>query len=262
MGKPVPVKKSAKFPKKPVPGKIPVKKARIPFPKSTRVEWVAIGIDTSTYSISGAAIAMQIGELTPVRTHTIRWEKGTDYFKRMRDASMAHDFIHELLGPFVGPKDEEVFIAIEEPVSYGHLQRMQSQSVKQQIQIQGSLMGGLLRWGWQNIFEIQSNQWRKIIADDLGITTHKSKYQSEEFLPLPKGYHVAPTAVGKFRSKQWVEQEHPDWDGKWPDLISHNKLGVIAKPETSKAASFQPDDRYDALAMMDWMRRELDKSMG
>lgn len=259
MAKAIPARKTKrKITKRPVP----VKKARIPWPKSTRVDWVAIGIDTSMYSISGAAFAMQLGDLMPVKTNVIRWEKGTDYFARMKAAAKAADFIHDLLGPTIGAELEQVHIAIEEPVSYGHMQRMQSQSVKQQIQIQGALMGGLLRWGWQNIYEIQANQWRKIVADDLGITIHSSKYQSEEFLPLPKGYHVAKGAVGKFRSRQWVEEFHPDWDGKWPDLIQHNKLGVIAKPETSKAASFQPDDRYDALAMAEWMKRQLDKSMG
>jgi hypothetical protein len=246
-----------KLPKRPVP----VKKARIPIPDvKNRVEWVAVGIDTSTYSISGAMIAMQYGKLTPVRTDVIRWGKGTDYFTRMRAAAMAHEFMIDLLGPKVGAKLEEVYIAIEEPVSYGHMQRMQSQSIKQQIQIQGALMGGLLRWGYQNIYEIQANQWRKIIADDLGITIHKTKYNDADFLPLPDGFHVAKGAVGKFRSKQWAQEFHSDWDGHWTDLIQHTKLGVIAKPPESKAAGFQPDDRYDALAMMEWMRREVEKA--
>ena len=238
---------------------MPVKKARLPFPKvDSSVTWMAVGIDTSTYSISGSAIAMQRGKLSPVRSHSVRWEKGTDYFTRMRGAASASDFMHELIGPMFGPTLEQVFIAIEEPVSFGHLQRMQSQSIKQQIQIAGALMGGLLKWGWQNIYEIQANQWRKVIADDLGITIHKSKYQNAEFLPLPKGYHVKAGTVGKFRSKQWTEQFHPDWDGHWTDLIQHTKLGAIPRPEDSKAAAFQPDDRYDTLAMMKWMMNEIE----
>jgi hypothetical protein len=225
-----------------------------------RVEWVAVGIDTSTYSISGAMCAKQHGVISEVRTHVVRWEKGTDYFDRMRGAASGADFMHELMGPNVAAECNEVFIAMEEPVSFGHLQRSASQSVKQQIQINGSLMGSLLKWGWENIYEIQANQWRKIVAEDLGITTHKSKYSNQEFLPLPKGWNVLADAVGKFRSKQWVKQFHPEWDHDWPDLISHGTRGVIAKPEESKAKSFQPDDRYDALPIMAWMVREIERA--
>jgi len=256
MPKPVPKKKSANFTGSPVP----VKKAKKSATEKSRVDWVAVGLDTSTYSISGAAIAMRKGKLTPMTTNVIRWEKGTDYFDRMRGAAKASDFMLDLLGPHIGAELNQVFIAIEEPVSYGHLQRAQSQSVKQQIQISGAMIGGLLRWGWNNIYEIQANQWRKLIADDLGITTHKSKYQDANYLPLPKGYSVLAGSVGKFRSKQWVQEFHPDWDGGWPDLIKHNKLGVISKPPESKAKAFQPDDRYDALPMCEWMRREIERS--
>lgn len=257
MARPIPTRgKRPKLTKRPVP----VKKARIPIPPvQLKVDWMAVGIDTSMYSISGAAVCMQKGRLSRVRTHSIRWEKGTDYFKRMRDAAKASDFMHDLIGPMYGPELHEVFIAIEEPVSYGHLQRHQSQSVKQQIQIQGALMGGLLRWGWENIYEIQANQWRKIVADDLGITIHKSKYGTLDFLGMPAGWKIAKGAIGKFRSKQWVNEFHEDWDGEWPDLIQHTKLGPIPKPENSNAAAFQPDDRYDALAMMEWMKREVER---
>lgn len=235
------------------------KKAKQATPRQ-RVEWVAIGIDTSTYSISGAAIAKQHGKISDVRTLVIRWQKGTDYFDRMSAAARGADFIHALLGPIVGAECHEVFIAMEEPVSFGHLQRSASQSVKQQIQINGSFMGSLLKWGWQNIYEIQANQWRKIVADDLGITTHKSKYASAEYLPFPDDYVMLKGAEGKFRSKQWVEQFHPEWDGKWPDLITHGQQGVIPKPEDSKAKSLQPDDRYDALPIMEWMVREIERA--
>jgi hypothetical protein len=248
MAKPIPKKR-------PILAKSPVLRKKVR--KSAAIDWLAVGFDTSTYSISGAAIASSHGKLFGPHTISLRWEKGTDYFARMTAAAKAADLMHDLMGPMIGAELDQVFIAIEEPVSFGHLQRMQSQSIKQQIQIQGAFMGGLLRWGWQNIYEIQANQWRKIVADDLGITIHKSKYQSEEYLPLPPNYSVLSSAVGKFRSRQWVEEFHSDWDGGWPDLISHNKLGVTAKPETSKAKSFQPDDRYDALAITEWMRREI-----
>jgi hypothetical protein len=207
-------------------------------------------------------MAKSHGEIIGPHTISLRWEKGTDYFTRMVAAAKAPDLMHDLMGSIVGAELDQVFIAIEEPVSFGHMQRMQSQSIKQQIQIQGAFMGSLLKWGWQNIYEIQANQWRKIIADDLGITIHKDKYQNASFLPLPDGYHVASGAVGKFRSKQWVQQFHPDWDGGWPDLIQHNKLGAIPKPETSKAGSFQPDDRYDALPIMVWIQREIERQRG
>lgn len=208
------------------------------------VEWVAVGADVSTYSISLAGMAkLGNGKLRSAKAVTLRWEKDTDYFKRIRDASQCQNLMFDLFAALkVEPELVNVFIAVEEAVSFGHMQRHQSKSMKQQLQISGAFLGGLLRWGWNNLYEIQANQWRKYVAEELGITTHHTKWG--------KGRD------GKYRSQEWVENFHPKWDGKWPDIISA-KRGMIPRPEGSKAQGVQPDDRYDALGIMWWMRKEL-----
>ena len=208
----------------------------------SRVEWVAVGADVSTYSIALAGCAkLSNGKLRQAKAISLRWEKGTDYFQRIKDAAKGHDLMLDLFSALkVEPSSHEVFIAVEEAVSFGHMQRHQSNSLKQQLQISGSFLGSLVRWGYPNIYEIQANQWRKLVAADLGITTHHTKWG--------KG------ADSKYRSQEWVEEFHPKWDGHWPDCITHTTRGLIPRPEGSKAKGVQPDDRYDALAIMNWMR--------
>src|SRR3954470_20549032 len=139
--------------------------------KFRHVEWVAIGGDISMTSISIAGTAMLTdGKRRRPKTAVVRWERGTDYYQRMTEASRAHDLVHELFTALkIIPEAERVYFALEEPISYGHVARRETNSIKQQCQISGAFMGGLLRWGWQNIYEIQANQWRKVVADDLGI---------------------------------------------------------------------------------------------
>jgi hypothetical protein len=218
--------------------------------KYRHVDWVALGIDASMSSISIAGTAqLKSGKRRRARAVAIRWERGTDYFERMEAASRAHTAVLDLLGMLkVMPDADQVYIAIEEPVSYGHLKRGQSAFVKQQCQISGALIGGLLRWGWKQIFEIQANSWRKIVADDLGITIHHTKWN-------PEG---RSSNQGKYRAQEWVEKFHPKWDGHWPDLITHTKRGLIHRPEGSHAKGQQSDDRYESLAMMEWMVREIE----
>jgi len=212
----------------------------------SRVQFVAVGIDVSLYSISIAGCArLSDGKMRRAQAIKHAWEKDDDYFTvRMKEAAKPEYFMFDLFSALkVEPELAQVFIAIEEAVSFGHIQRNAGQAIKQQIQISGALIGGLLRYGWPNLFEIQANTWRKVVADDLGITTHHTKWN-----PTKK--------EGKFRAKEWVQQFHPKWDGHWPDMIRSNKRGLIPQPETSKAQPEQSDDRYEALAIMEWMRRQ------
>ncbi len=217
-------------------------------PKSrwSRVEFVAVGIDVSLYSISIAGTArLSNGKWRRPRAVKLAWEMDDDYLKvRVKQAARPESLMHDLFAALkIEPELEQVFIAIEEAVSFGHIQRHAGQAIKQQIQISGALIGGLLRYGWPNLYEIQANTWRKVVADDLGITTHHTKWN--------------PTKTeGKFRAKEWVKLFHPKWDGHWPDMIRTNKRGLIPQPETSKARPEQSDDRYEALAIMEWMRRQ------
>jgi len=123
-------------------------------------------------------------------------------------------------------------------------------SLKQQAEMSGALLAGLLRYGYRNIYQIHNAWWRKIVADDLGITTHHSKWG--------KGI------IGKMRPKEWslgafnnYNAEFPNDVPLWPDLIADSKNGGRkAQPEGSRASPLQPDDRYQALPMALWVMRE------
>ncbi len=213
----------------------------------TRAKMVAVGVDISTYSISMAGTAyLANGKKRTGRAISHRWEKDDDYFLRLKEVANAHNFVHDLLTALrVDAEVGDLCFAVEEAVSFGHIQRGMSNSIKQQLQISGSFLGGLLRYGYKNIYEIQANSWRKVVADDLGITIHHTKWG--------KG------AEGKYRVQEWVEKFHPKWDGHWPDMISTTKRGLIPRPETSRAKGVQPDDRYAALAIMQWMDNQLEE---
>jgi hypothetical protein len=236
-------------------------------PRARADQWVCVGADVSTYSIALAGIHKTPDGKIKAKAVAKRWERGTDYFTRMAEAAKAHELVHDLLGELGAIVElDQVFFACEEPISFGHLQRKESQTIKQQCQISGSFLGSLLRWGWVNIYEIQANAWRKVVADDLAahhgidFTTYSGKYNSLDVLPLPEGMRPSAKTVGKYRSQQWVAEIHPKWDGNWPDTIQHYKRGLISRPPESRAQGVQPDDRYDAFPMAEWVRREIRKS--
>lgn len=211
----------------------------------SRVEWVAVGVDISVSSVSLAGIAKtSSGKIRSAKAISCRWQKEVDYLERMKQAAKAHDLMHELfMAMKVEPELHQVNIAIEESVAIGHLQRGVSMHVKQQLEICGAFMGGLLRYGWQYLYQIQWQQWAKLVAEDLGITTHHTKWNPDKH-------------VGKYRAQQWVEQFHPKWDGHWPDLVYSSKHGLVERGD-SKAKGKQSDDRYEALGIMNWMRKEI-----
>jgi hypothetical protein len=249
----VPERIRKKRPKKPV-----VKKKANVWKKAG---WMICGFDVSMSSIAGAAIAFDstLRRILGPATVIHRYTKDDDYFQRMLDVSKAHNFIQELqkeLKVVIEPDD--VHIAIEEPWAFGQIRAGFSNALKQQAQISGSFMGGLLRYGFSHIFEINNQSWRKLVADDLGITTHHTKWKDPA---LTQRFNCAPDNTGKFRAKQWVlDIMNHDWNiPDWPDLVQNSKLGLIPRPENSKAKATQSDDRYEALAMMQWLRQELKK---
>lgn len=223
-----------------------LKKKRVKKPWS-RVEWVCVGIDTSLYGISVGGIAKTKDGKIRVGAVARRWDRNVDYWDKMKSAAMSHEVLHDLFAEMkLECNLDEVYIVIEESAAIGHLQRGASKALKQQIEIGGAVIGGILRWGWVNLWQIQAQQWQKPVAEDLGITTHHTKWN-----PTKK--------EGKFRAKEWIEKFHPKWDGHWPDIIKHSKLGNIPRPDDSKARGFQSDDRYEALAMAHFQRLELKK---
>jgi hypothetical protein len=231
--------------------------------RATRSQtWVACGFDCSMSSLAGAAVGYDdtLKKLQgPVFTQR-RWQRGTHYFDRMKDAARASDLVHELVaGLKMTPEIDEIFIAQEEPWPPGMAGRMQSQTLKQQAEISGAFLGGLIRYGYAQIFQIGNHQWREIVARDLGITIHHSKWRDPE---LAQFYNCKPADSGKFRAKQWgVDQPFPEDVPDWPDIIESSKQGKIPRPEGSKAKAIQCDDRYEALAVCQWMVEELERGL-
>jgi hypothetical protein len=235
--------------------------------KKSAKTWMAAGFDLSMSSVAGAAIGYDgtLKRMTGPDFTMKFWGKDTHYFERITDCANADTLIHELqerLGIFA--ELDEIYIAVEEPFPVGMVKRLESKALKQQAEISGAFLAGLLRYGYKNIFQISWYQWAQLVAAELGITIHHSKWSYKEN-PFP----LAPSGKGsgKWRSKEWARMRGvklldyeetiiPDW----PDLINHNTLGKIPRPETSKAKAAQPDDRYDALGVMNWMVNELQNS--
>lgn len=223
-----------------------------------------MGFDTSMSSIAGSAIGYDrtLKKFRGPAFVMLRWSKEDEYFDRLREAAKSYELVQNLqqsLGLLLNM--DEIFIAQEEPVPFGMFNKGVSAFMKQQCEISGAFLGGLVRYGYTNIWQINSMTWRKMIADDLGITTHHSKWKDPK---LAAQYNARPADSGKFRSKQWAlhpafhdGQVFPEEIPNWPDIIETTKDGKIPRPKNSKAKSVQPDDRYDALAVMEWLEREI-----
>lgn len=215
--------------------------------------WVCCGFDLSLSSIAGCAFSydkITKRDRGPNFT-TWRWGKNTHYFDRITDCSRAHQWIEFLLTQLgVMVELDDVFIAVEEPFPLGMVGRMQSSALKQQAEISGAFLAGLLRYGYKNVFQIPANAWRQIVAAELGITIAPQKYNYTE---NPYQYAPSGKGSGKWRAKEYGLKLGLE---DWPDMISTAKLGKIPRPEMSKAKAVQPDDRYDAFAIAQWMRRE------
>lgn len=215
--------------------------------------WMVCGFDLSLSSVAGAAYAYD--RITDTFKGPVfvswRWGKGTEYYDRITDCSRSFDWIEQLqteLGVLL--ELDDVFIAVEEPFPFGMVKQMESNALKQQSEISGAFLGGLLRYGYKNIFQISANQWRQIVAAELGITIHHTKYN---YTSNPFQYAPSGKGSGKWRSKEYgLKFNLPDW----PDMIDSSKHGKIPRPEESKAKAVQPDDRYDAYAIMEWMKSE------
>lgn len=254
-------------------------KKKIPKPFSQRDHgWMICGFDTSMSSLAGAAISYDAitDKLKGPAFVMKRWSKEDDYFSRLKGAAQSHELVLDLQSALnVGMALHEVFIAQEEPFP-PHGKFMSggaSGFLKQQAEISGAFLGGLLRYGYREIWQMHNTSWRKTIADMLSengrdITTHHSKWKDPELAEL---YNCKPADTGKFRAKQWAAfdmfgigpvlaqmgfgNEIPDW----PDIVESSKLGKIPRPEGSKAKAVQPDDRYDALAIMWTMFLDLEQ---
>ena len=238
----------------------PRKKHALPKPREIRSRgWAVVGFDTSMSSLAGAAIGYDatMKKMVGPNFTMLRWEKDDDYFARLKEACNSHELVGGLIADMGMILElDEIYIAQEEPWPLGMSRGGMSSYMKQQAEISGAFLGGLIRWGYTNIMQMNSIHWRQMIAADLGITTHHSKWKSPE---LALAHNCAPKDSGKFRAKQWALTQSPVYDGEipdWPDIIG-GKDGKQPRPETSKAKAVQPDDRYDALAVMWTHYKEL-----
>lgn len=220
--------------------------------------WMVCGFDTSLSSIAGTAFAYDsvLRKFKGPVFKTLRWQKEDDYFDRIKAASKSHELVIDLQGFLaVNMEMHEIFIAQEEPWPLGMPLGKASGFLKQQAEISGAFLGGLVRWGFTNVAQMNSMRWRTMIATDLGITTHHSKWRSPE---LALKFNCRPADSGKFRSKEWAldlwneeNQAKSVFPGVIPDLpdIIERKGGKTPRPEGSAAKAVQPEDVYDALAV-------------
>lgn len=240
-------------------------KAKLAALKPRKRGWMVAGFDTSMSSIAGAAIGWDetLQKLRGPEFIEVRWSKEDHYYDRLKQAAKSHEIILDLMHELkLSLELDEVWIAQEEPWPMGLVGKGASAFLKQQAEISGAFLGGLVRYGYTQVSQMNSMRWRTMVAQDLEITTHHSKWRSPE---LAAQFNCKPSDSGKFRTKQWAmnpgyafmggafPNEIPDW----PDIIESSKLGKIPRPEGSKARAVQPADQYDALAIMYTHYQEL-----
>jgi hypothetical protein len=243
--------------------------------------WAAVGFDISMSNIWAAAFGWDnvLKKYKGPVFAGFRWERNTHYFERLRDAVTAAELVWDTtstLGMFL--ETDQIYIAQEEPFPphSGFLKRAVGTAIKQQAEISGAFLGGLLKAKYTQIYQMGNTEWRKLVADEISeatgedVTIHFSKFRSPA---LAERYNCNINNSGKFRAKQWALDVLAPWVGQttgneipdWPDIIS-SKHGNIPRPETSRAKAIQPDDRYDALAvcwaMWDRLKQEgIDKQV-
>jgi hypothetical protein len=245
---------------------IPVRKKKLPVMATApdAHSWAAVGFDISMSNIWAAAFGWDnvLKKYKGPVFAGFRWERNTHYFERLRDAVTAAELVWDTtstLGMFL--ETDQIYIAQEEPFPphSGFLKRAVGTAIKQQAEISGAFLGGLLKAKYTQIYQMGNTEWRKMVADEIrdatgeDVTTHHTKFRAPW---LAEKYNCAPINSGKFRSKQWALEVIAPWVGQttgieipdWPDIIS-SKHGSIPRPETSRAKAIQPDDRYDALGV-------------
>lgn len=203
--------------------------------RAAQRSWAVAGIDASVTSISGAMMVYDslLDEMRGPGLFSVRWERDVHFLDRLAVAVRADKIIHELLiacGPMSVPI-ENIWIGVEEAWPAGIVRRAESGWLRQQAEICGAFRGGLVRYGYTNVYDVNAQSWRVGVARDMGMKLNK------EFT--------------KWTVKKWAIFSYGVEDRV--DLIDHSKQGLIPKPDNSKAKPRQPDDIYDALGIMDWM---------
>lgn len=207
--------------------------------KLARESWACLGFDTSMTSIAGVGIAFdaKLDKIIGPFYSSIRWTPEDDYFKRLADAARGHTVAQDILKHMWVVDLDRVFIGIEEPFPLGMVKRKTTESswIKQQSEVAGAFKGGLARYGYVNMYEINNAQWKATLRKD-GATIRK----------MPDG---------KWDVKEWAIAAFglPDL----PDLVKGKTGGKVPRPESgfgANAKAVQPNDIYDAAAVCAWMQ--------
>lgn len=203
--------------------------------RAAEKSWAVAGIDASVTSISGAMLVYDslLDEIRGPGLFSVRWTQGVHFLDRLAQAVRADSFIHELLiacGPMTIPM-ENIWIGIEEAWPAGIVKLAESAWLRQQAEICGAFRGGLVKYGYTNVYEVNASSWRAAVAHDMGMKMNKQ--------------------FTKWHVKEWAMFSYGVEDR--PDLIDKTGVGLVPKPDNSKAKPRQPDDVYDALGIMDWM---------
>jgi hypothetical protein len=204
--------------------------------------WVAVGMDMSLTSIAVATIGYDavLDKMSDVRWGEIRWTPDDDYFKRLGQATKSHELVIDTMPHLWSVPFERICICVEEPFPLGMVSRkaFTGSWIKQQSEVAGAAKGGLVRFGFPNIYEINNAQWKATLRRE-GITIRK----------MPDG---------KWDVKDWAIQALgiPDL----PDLVKGKTGAKISRPDAgfgANAKAIQPSDVYDAAACLAWMQDEI-----
>lgn len=242
-------------------------------PEEISKGWMVAGFDLSLSSIAGAAIAYD------ARTKRFKgpafvaefWTPDDDYFDRLFRVGMGHEFVLDLCAELsVVLPYKDIVISVEEPFPAhgGFTKRGITNTLKQQAELSGAFLASLLRWKFPNVMQVSNQHWRSHIAQEISaetgedVTTYPKKWQSGK---LANRFNCKPADSGKFRAQQWAQDIFEPWiaqqGGKeipnFPPMIK-DKHGKKPRPDDSKAKAFQPDDRFDALAICEFARVEAD----
>lgn len=200
---------------------------------------VAIGVDLSLSSlaISAKMYDRKLDSIEgPVWTLT-RWSKEVTLFEKLRQVSKAEDFIHPVLVELNGgfAQLDDIYIGVEELPP----RPMDAQRYREQAAIIGAFIGSLLRFRFPHVEFVNARSWQALIAREMGmkLTMPKTAPEDQKF--------------NKWTVKEWTRKTYDA--PKWKDLIYNAKLGLIPKPKGSKAMPKQPDDRYDACGIMEYV---------
>lgn len=224
--------------------------------RGSEKSWAAVGIDTSMTACSAVAMGYD-GTLARLRGpvyREIRWTPDDDYYKRLGEAARGYEMIVNMLSILWVIDPDKVHIACEEPFFFGvgAKQRQTGQWIKQQAEVAGAFKGGLVRFGYKNIREINNSQWHATLRRD-GVAFERVPANA------PKGDKEAARRTNKFVVKEWAIKAFglPDL----PDLVKSKSGAKIPRPESgfgAKAKAEQPNDIYDAAACCAWILDEIE----